>query len=353
MTSPAGYPVLADALADAEAFVHVGRDDDLRYLAGLAVDSEAAFVHADGRAVLCASPADDAGAFPGVVRADDADRPAGRRAVAVLDEFGADGVVLTPRHVPHDAALYLQGAGYTLESTAAVAEARTVKTAPELDRLEHVGRAASAAMRRVAAVLEGAAVVGDELRRDGDPLSPSDLRRAAAVALAERGVDVGATAVAPGSDALGPGVPIVVSLAPRGPDGYRVRLARTFVVEGEGGWERRAHVATESARRVAVEEIAPGATARDVHEEALAELAAYGFGEAGRPLVSGVGLALRERPSHRSDVPLKPGTVVAIEPGVAANGTAVRLVDSYVVTENGPEPLAPFPASMMPTIGSD
>jgi len=152
---------------------------------------------------------------------------------------------------------------------------------------------------------------------------------------ADRGVrDAGDTAIGAGpsaadlhyvgDDPIRPGETVLIDISPRGPDGYRGDLTRTFVVDGDGGWERRAYLAVESAREAALAEIEPGVPTKTVHGEAAAELAAYGFdpergeGEAGftHGAGHGVGVSLHESPSLSGAGELRPGHVVTVEPGV-------------------------------------
>jgi Xaa-Pro aminopeptidase len=422
----ADYGFLADAVDDAGAvaFVHVGdgSDADLRYLTG--IDRPCAFVYADGRAadaVLCVPPS-LAGraerAFPGRVRIADPGQSVGECAVAVLaaatggPEESADQMsVLAPRQLPHDAAVYAERAGYALSSTPAVAEARAVKDPSELARVRRVQAAAADGIARAAAVLAAAAPVEaaatspsaettggdaatdpDALRFDGDPLTAERLRREVNAALAAAGVSgagdtvvvAGSTVADPGSGAGVPlrrGETILVDLSPRGPGGYRGDLARTFVVDGDGGWERRAHVACESARRVGLSAVEPGAAASRVAGEIRGELAAYfrsagsnpppaaeldaavaladgadgragdsarNGGELLRGDVHGVGLSLHEAPSPGSGAELRTGTVLAVEAGVYGSDGGVRIEDLAVVTDDGCELLTECSSSLAP-----
>jgi Xaa-Pro aminopeptidase len=210
------------------------------------------------------------------------------------------------------------------------------------------------------------------------------LRRVANVSVAAAGVDpAGATTVRVGGVGVGPGTdptrvdpdrtaragdPIVVDLAPRGPAGYRGGLARTVVVGGRGGWERRAHVAVEAARRAALGAVEPGVPAGTVRRELLAELTAYGFEDDSRAAVHGVGLAPRERPLAGAGAgeDLRAGTTLAIAasvagppPGPADDGTdgdhdragecpLVRLRDVVAVTSDGAELLVDPPTGLSP-----
>ncbi|MFD1570034.1 M24 family metallopeptidase [Halorubrum laminariae] len=325
----------------------------------------------------------------GVVRAVRTERTgghAGERAAAVVrDLLGDDGnedsdgnedgdrTLLVPPSIPHDAAVYLERAGNALASTDAVADARARKTAAEIDRLRRVQRAAATGMARAETVLAESAVDADGtgepiLRWNGEPLATERLRREVNAALAVSGVsDAGDTAIGVGRSAadrhyrgdepIRPGETVLIGVSPRGPDGYRGNLTRTFVVDGDGGWERRASVAVESAREVALAEIEPGVPAKTVHGETAAELAAYGFdpnadeGEPGflHDAGHGVGMSRHEAPSLSRAGELRTGHVVAVDPGVYDSAIGgVRLGDLAVVTEDGYELLAEYPLGMVP-----
>ncbi|WP_313696019.1 M24 family metallopeptidase [Halorarum halobium] len=371
------YEFLAAELRrrNAAAFVHVGDrfDDDLRYLTRFSgPDRGYAFVFRRGTATLCPPALFDEQAgreFPGdAVETDRQGDPAGLRAAGVLDDAGVDAgeTVLVPRHVPHDAAVYLEQAGYDIESTDAVARDRRVKTDPELDRLRRVQGTAAGGMARAERVLYEAAVDGDEVVWSGAPLTTERLRREVNRVLAAHGVrDAGNTVVGcgptaadlhfTGHDAIRPGETVLLDVSPRGPDGYYGDLTRTFAVDPDGGWERRAYVAVEAARNAALTELEHGVSAATVHEEAAAELAAYGFrvddAEVGftHSTGHGVGLSLHEGPSLPGDEELETGTVVTIEPGVYdPERGGVRLEDLAVVTDRGYRLLGEYPFGLVP-----
>lgn len=399
--------VVADAVAgrDAAAFVHVGDrfDDDLRYLTRFGgPDRDYALVVTSDRAVLCApalfadqaraefvAPADD---LSREVRTENLGDPAGRRAAAVVADLAAakaadtttdaadtttdaadapEPTLLVPQHLPHDAAVYLEQAGFTLSSTAVVADARRVKTAAELAYLRRVQAVTCRGMARAEAMLAASTVEGDALVWNCAPLTTERLRREVNAELARHGVrDAGNTVVGAGPsaadlhftghDAVGPGETVLLDVSPRGPHGYYGDLTRTFVVDSDGGWERRAYVAVEAAHRLALETVAASVRAGAVHEEAAAELAAYGFrvdsAEVGftHGVGHGVGVSLHEGPSLRADDPLEAGQVVTVEPGVydPARG-GVRIEDTVVVTEDGCEKLADYPVRFVPEPPSD
>ena len=328
------------------------------------------------------------------VRTADVGDHAGKRAAAVVDDLvdgasaAAEGdgpTVLAPASIPHDAAVYLERSGNDLASTDAVTDARARKTPAEVDRLRRVQRAAVAGMARAETVLAESAVVGageeereaeersgdgrrPPLRWEGAPLTTERLRREVNRGLAARGVrDADNTVIGAGpsaadlhyvgDDPIRPGETVLLDISPRGPDGYYGDVTRTFVVDGDGGWERRAYVAVEAAREAALAEVEAGVPAKTVHGEAAAELAAYGFdpnageGEAGftHGTGHGVGVSLHEGPSLSGAGELRPGHVVTVEPGVYDPEIGgVRLEDLIVVTDDGYEILAEYPFGIAP-----
>ena len=347
----------AVAERDAAAFLHAGRTDEptLRYCAGPLPNGEAAVVYADGRAMLCVPPELAAATGPNV-RSSDA--PVGKQAVAVLDELGVEGTVLTPPNVPHDAALYAKKAGYDLASTDAVERARAVKSAAERDRIADAGAAAVAGVERAREALREANIADGTLRRGSEPLTARSLREAVDAAVSASGaspandtrITVGAGERASDTP-ISAGETVVVRVAPREPGGYRAPLARTFVVDGEGGWERRAQLAVERAMDSALRELEAGMPASTIREEVMIECGAYGFADDALPETAGhgVGLAVRERPDLRGGDPLSAGTVLAITPSVTdPGGGEVALTDLVVVTADGYESIGSTERSLRP-----
>ncbi|MFC7130070.1 M24 family metallopeptidase [Haloferax chudinovii] len=362
---------------DAVGFVAVssGSDPTSRYLTGREFDCDLAYVRVDGETHLrVPSTVEPPALSVASVRVDD--RPPGKAAAAVLAEHGAPGgTVLAPRTVPHDAALHLESAGYDLASTAAVEAARAVKDAAERDAVEATQRAATRGVGRAAAILASTVEGADEgdgdggdgdgeppvLHWDGAPLSTERLRRQVNARLAAEGVDsAGATAVRAGTrgDAgepveLRPGEPIVVSVGPRGPTGYRGALARTFVVDPDGGWERRAHVACDAARKVSLVEADPGDDAGFLGSELRAETAAFGFSmadEVTRDVGGGIGLAAREDPPLDGDCELVAGNVLRVRAAVThPDHGRVELTDVLVVGDDGPRLLGDAPTGLDPS----
>ncbi|MFC7204670.1 M24 family metallopeptidase [Haloferax namakaokahaiae] len=370
MSDSRGATVLDSALSGREAagFVHVcrGDDPDGRYLTGLGFDAEVAVVRADGETHVRVPSGVEHPDVSGVsVRTDD--RPAGQAAAAVLDAEGAGErtTVLAPRYLPYDAALHLQRAGYELESTTALTEARATKSDAELDAIEGVQRAARHALTHAATILADATTEEDLLVWDGAPLSTERLRRQVNAVLAAEGVDsAGNTNVAVGPASadetkgqnvaveLAPNRPIAVSVRPRGANGYFGALARTFVVDSDGGWDRRAHVACDAARDVALIEAKPGADAGFVGSEIRAETAAFGFSmadEVTRDVGEGIGLSVREAPKLDGDTELVAGNVLRIRAAVSNPDHGwVELADVIALGEDGPRVLGDTPTVLDP-----
>lgn len=357
----APYAFLETALdaSDADGFVHVGpgTDPDVRYLTGTGTDRRVGFGYF-GRHPLLILPetCDTPDEFSGRTRSIAATADPARALAAELADT-PDGTLLSPSRLPHDAALYVQREGFELRSTTAVADARAVKTGAELAAVRRTADAAVAGVARARDLLAATTVSDGVVRLDGEPLTADRLRREIDAELALSGVDpAGHTRVTHDvGNGRGKGLPsgaaIRIRLLPRDRTGYHAVLARTLIVEGTGGWERRAHVACEAARRVGIDEATPGTAATRVAEELLAELAAYGF-DPGRncgPAGGGVGLATVELPSLSTDRPLREGMVVSVTPTLTdPERGRVALADTVVVGADGPELLTDCSTAMAP-----
>ncbi|WP_265108911.1 M24 family metallopeptidase [Halosolutus halophilus] len=343
---------LATALdsREAVAFVHAGPDRDpaIRYCRSSsspsAVDRRGAPIRAlafDGTRWLSVSSADSAG------------HPAADLASGLTDRVGT-GTVLTPARIPHDAALYLEQAGFSLASTDVVERTRATKTDAERDHVDTAQAAAAAGVRRAASVLADATIEDGRLVASGDAVTPDRLRRAVDEAIIAAGGFPARTTTITATDgdaALRSGAPIVVATAPRGPTGYHGGLVRTLVVDSEGGTERRAHVAvTQAFRSVQAMLTADTESVTAVEADLEAEVRGFGFGE--HPIetrVAGVGLEPAERPRDGADE-VEPDTVVRVEAAVEFEpDRRIRLADVLAVREHEVEWLAPPSRSIEPS----
>ena len=364
--------VVRDALAerDAVAFVHAGDDAD-----SAVFGAEGVVVTADRAVGLVVDSADATTSGPessgvdGDLTLRTADDPP--EAVARLAHEltpGPTGTVLTPRAVRHDTALFLERAGFDVASTAAVADARATKTPAEREALRRLGSTVEGVVDRTVDRLaaddwpDRVDTEAETRGHDGDAgpaPTTTRLRRAVAVELARGGVGAADTRVRGVDGRVVPGRPVVVDCRPRGPDGSRLRAAWTLVVDGDGGWERRAHVALEAAHRAGRGRLAAALdgeteTAGGVAGEVRAELTAYGFEE---PTVAvyGVGLSARESPRGGDRIDAGQAVVVAASVTRAADGTAsadrrtdrVTRVEPLLLDERGGvERLVSLPSSL-------
>ncbi len=372
LSIPPAHPDWLDAELrerDATAFVHVGSGSMLRYLTGYEGHATTVFVYTPDATVLCVpQTVESVPDSPERVRRFDArQKHPGQVAVDVLDELLESRVetVLTPPTIPHDAALYLS-AEYELASTDAIERARREKAESERTRIAVAQGVAATGLDRAREVLAAADRSGDRLLWEGDVLTTGRLWDAINTEIATAGgvpcngtrIGVGEPPESTRTDvAISPATTIAVSLAPREPGGYHGHLTRTLVVDGDGGWERRAHVAVTNARSAALATLDAGAgvTTGELHRELVAELGAYGFdpspesGDVIANLGHGVGLDPREPPAVDGTTELSAGTILAVRPGLAdAQQGYVALGDVIVVEEDGVRRLVEYPLSMEP-----
>jgi len=213
---------------------------------------------------------------------------------------------------------------------------------------ERACSAAAAGVRAVAVRLDATTTVDGRLHTAGDPLTTPTLERLVDAAVADAGGVDAEPRIETRGDTLRPGTPIVVALDPL-VCGVAGPCSRTFVVDGGGGWERRAAVAVEMAHDAVSRVAEPGLPARRVVDEAVAELGAYGLGTAETPVARAVG----DPVDFSSDAPLEAGQVftlapAAVDPDPETDRGQVRIGTCYVVTESGCRALGDLPASLSP-----
>ncbi|WP_323172050.1 M24 family metallopeptidase [Natrialba sp. PRR66] len=373
--------LLSDAVErrEAAAFVHVGalREPAIRYCvahSGVGVKAEPEFV-SDSKsqskprlqspsapepstlvAVAFVRPAESGSAAESADRwlvrtraptDDSSPHPASELATTLAERLGS-ATVLTPPSIPHDAALYLENAGLALASTAALEHARAKKTSADRQEIAAAQAAASAGIRRAATLLAAATVRDGELVADDSPLTANRLRTAVDEAIVAAGAfpagntvvslerDHTSTTATDGETAFTSDDLIVIEAAPRGPSGYHGGLVRTFVVDSDGGRERRAHVGvTQSFRSARAMLTAATEPVGAVEADLEAEVRAFGFEEADAVTtrVSGVGLEPTEFPRAVGD-DIEPGHVVRLESAVhVADGAWLRIADLLAVGE--------------------
>lgn len=130
--------------------------------------------------------------------------------------------------------------------------------------------------------------------------------------------------------------------------GYHSDMTRVFAL---GAWPAELaevyDIVLEAHERAAAA-LAPGVSIRAVDAAARDFIKARGHGERfGHGLGHGIGLRIHEGPrlSHNApDMPLEPGHVVTVEPGVYVPGLGgVRIEDDYLITPAGAENLCTLP----------
>ncbi|WP_117237171.1 M24 family metallopeptidase [Thermus sediminis] len=129
--------------------------------------------------------------------------------------------------------------------------------------------------------------------------------------------------------------------------GYHSDMTRTFALGKASSEMRRVYEAVQAALEVALENLRPGRTGKEVDALAREALGRHGLDRHFvHSLGHGVGLSVHEGPSlspYAEEV-LEPGMVVTVEPGVYLPGVGgVRVEELVLLTEDGIELLSRFP----------
>jgi Xaa-Pro aminopeptidase len=175
--------------------------------------------------------------------------------------------------------------------------------------------------------------------------------------------------------ARGSSFPAIVAVGPRGalphatPTGRRLGEAESVLIDwGASGRLyksdltrvlvtgrilpklRRVYQVVLSAQTQAIAAVRPGAVAQDVDQVARGVIAKAGYGSRfGHGLGHGLGLEVHEAPRlhAKSQVVLRPGMVVTVEPGIYLPGWGgVRIEDDILVTRTGHEVLTSVPKEL-------
>jgi Xaa-Pro aminopeptidase len=157
----------------------------------------------------------------------------------------------------------------------------------------------------------------------------------------------------PGPRTLAPGDPVVLDFGGVY-DGYCVDLTRTVQLAPSSMAFRRIFAAVSDAHAAALAAVRPGALTTDIDSAARKTLHQHGLAEAfGHGTGHGLGLEVHEDPRiskpdpARPAVPVAPGMVFTIEPGVYLPPVGgVRIEDDVLVTEGGCEMLTQVPIEL-------
>lgn len=132
--------------------------------------------------------------------------------------------------------------------------------------------------------------------------------------------------------------------------GYHSDMTRTFVLGSASAWQRDIYTLVAQAQLAGRKALAVGAELRDIDGAARELIAEAGHGDHfGHGLGHGVGLQIHEAPGIGSAVTgtLRDGSVVTVEPGVYLPGRGgVRIEDTVLVTDRGPEVLSRYPREL-------
>jgi Xaa-Pro dipeptidase len=317
-----------------------------------------AIVAGDGRAVLVAADAD---LDPGAVRAERThDYPAFalppggpglaglylEAASAALAEAGVGGTVaLEPATCPDGVRRLLEGRGAaTVEATAALRDARAVKTAEEIDRL----RACAALTAVGQAAAREAAVPGmTELELYAEVRRALDAAAGGPVALsADLLSGVARTAAVmggPGARTLEEGDPVICDLVPA-LGGYWGDSCLSWTLGPASTDYARMYAVARRALDHAARTLRPSITAGAFAEGVLAVIEDAGLSD---PIHvgHGIGVTSFEHPRLVPGAPeeLRPGMVLMVEPGAYdERAGGVRLEWMFLVTAGGNEVLSPY-----------
>lgn len=133
--------------------------------------------------------------------------------------------------------------------------------------------------------------------------------------------------------------------------GYCSDCTRTVATGPVGDREREVYSVVLGAQRAGCKAVRPGPTGAEVDSVARSMIADAGFGGMfGHGLGHGVGLEIHEGPNlgrRESGIPLEPGMVVTVEPGIYLPGEfGVRIEDLLVVEADGARPLTHLPLEL-------
>lgn len=152
----------------------------------------------------------------------------------------------------------------------------------------------------------------------------------------------------PGTAELRPHDSLILDLSTN-VEGYWSDSCMTYYASGPNPHQRELHALVLDALAYGETLLRPGVVARDVDANMRAFMERAGVAVYPHHSGHGVGVSPHEEPrlTPYDTVPLEPGMVVMLEPGVYEPGvTAVRIEHAYLITDTGPERLTTHDTSI-------
>lgn len=288
--------------------------------------------------------------------------------------------VLVPRYFPLGTADRLRALGIELEIVRDLDARRRTKRPDEVAAIEQAQRATEEAWAAGVDALRRASIAKDgTLMLDGEVFTAERLRAIVEQELLARDCATPErTITAPGRQAADPhetghgplhaGEPIVMDIYPQHSSRYWADMTRTVSRGAPPDPIVRMYEVVKRAQDEAIAMLRPGVTGRAIHERVEDIIFEAGYdtlrpGQRHRPddpkirgfihgTGHGVGLEIHELPSIGRGkwgmVPLEPGDVVTIEPGIYDPDVGgVRLEDMLVVTLEGARDLTRAPRDLV------
>ncbi len=234
-------------------------------------------------------------------------------------------------------AVFEQSNRRVIQTSGTVERLRLVKEAAEIERISLAASIADIALAEIK-------------QRLTDGLTERQIKLLLERSMVDQGADSPAfdTIVASGPNAASPhhesgerviikGDLVIIDMGAT-IDGYRSDMTRTFSIGAPDARSSSMLRLVGRAQQAGVDAVLQGVSGDEVDKAARSIIAAAGVGnEFVHGVGHGVGLAIHEAPFLLgSDVPLLPGQVVTVEPGVYRAGLGgVRVEDTVVVTRTG------------------
>ncbi len=350
---------LRERLGDG-AFAVITHPVSIRYLTGLAIWPGERFL-----ALLVPPTAEPLLVVPSLEMERAGKSPFGKLPVGDSDDLaavlrpraprGGERLFVEKRHMTLDRFETLERAWGTLRPEGlddVLEDLRLIKDDEEVAAVRHAGELIDAVVKRVPDMLS-------------DGLSERDVARAIDDAIAEEGSSPSFPSIvcfgehaayphwSPDETRFRKGDLVLVDIGCQW-DGYASDITRVFFTGEPGAKLAEIYRVVLAAHEAAAAALGPGVRASAIDDAARAVIADAGYQDFFPHRVGhGLGLQEHEAPSmHGANAaPLRPGTIVTIEPGIYLPGTGgVRIEDDYLVTENGSRPLTGSPKELSSVI---